>query len=76
MNKYQLLKFEGVGEHAYREVKEESREFDNLGEAITAYQEIVGETHIWEALEMNLGDMIYWVTDIEGYELSERDEIN
>lgn len=65
MTTYYLVEYHGKGEHDYHEAKRS--EFDTPLGAIKALGGAIGAEHLWEALELNFGDMIYWVTDTLGF---------
>lgn len=72
--KYYLVEYRGFGEHDYRETNR--TEFDNPLAAIRALSDAIGEDHLWEALDLNLGDMIYWVTDVFGFAVATDNELD
>lgn len=71
---YYMVKYEGYGEHEYRIT--EQQEYSTPMEAIEALQGQVGVEHLFAALEHSFSEMVYWVTDTEGYAVATEFEVD
>jgi hypothetical protein len=63
--KFDLVTFVGVSEHDYTEMNREP--YESGAEVIEALRLVVGDDALMDALEVVLGGMIWWITDVLGY---------